>query len=330
MTDFPVLMYVMGIKRWRAEKSWPLPASRLQQQTLFLSKEKPSSIPGDWFSILNRNNNFLLSPDAGSVASAGENPVLTHDPENLHGRQSRSEVRWGGSMYTTTADNYLDERADELGALTFTTEPLAEDLEITGPLLLTFRARTEFGRPLAQQAVHTIMTMIKKVIGTDSNLVLDLMDREDVQWIIELNDVFPNGQAKNITSGWLSAWHRPYDVSDAQDAISHGLDPAYTPFDPFYDTPDKQPLAIQQGQIYTYAIELWPAGNVFKAGHRIRISISGSDFPHLLPMLRPSASTLIIDTDHPAQLDFTTVNAENEGIDWRWVDDVDGYLLEEK
>ena len=55
---------------------------------------------------------------------------------------------------------------------------------------------------------------IKKIFNVDTNLLLDLMDREDVQWVIEVNDVFPDGRAKNITSGWLSAWHRPYDPDE--------------------------------------------------------------------------------------------------------------------
>ena len=33
------------------------------------------------------------------------------------------------------------------------------------------------------------------------------------------------------------------------------------------------------GKIYRYEIDLWATGNVFKAGHRIRLYISSSNFP---------------------------------------------------
>jgi hypothetical protein len=66
---------------------------------------------------------------------------------------------------------------------------------------------------------------------------------------------------------------------------------------------------------------------VFKAGHRVRVSISASDFPHLLPVLRPSTSTLVIDAVHPAQLDFNAVTDGGEGTEWKWIEDVNAYLL---
>ena len=71
----------------------------------------------------------------------------------------------------------------------------------------------------------------------------------------------------------------------AKRSSQHALDPAYVPFDPFYDRPDKNPLAINEGELYQYTVELWPTCNVFKKGHRIRVSLSGSDFPHLLPVI---------------------------------------------
>jgi hypothetical protein len=330
MAEFPVLLYVMGAEQWRAEKSWPLPAARLKSQTLFLTRQKPSMIQNDWFSVANSAFNYLLSENVSGLDANEDTPVLIHDPDRLHGETSRSQVRWGGRMSTTWQDAFIDERRDETGVLTFTTEPLQQDLEIAGPLLLSFWARTVFDRPLKQEAVQKTIGLIKKIFDVDTNLLLDLMDREDVQWVIEVNDVFPDGKAKNITSGWLSAWHRPYDPGELPEAVEHRTDPSYTPFDPFYDMPDKNPRPIKAGELYPYAIELWPMDCVFKAGHRVRISISASDFPHLLPVLRPSTSTLVIDGEHPAQLDFTAVIDSGEGTEWKWIEDVNKYLAGEK
>ncbi len=84
---------------------------------------------------------------------------------------------------------------------------------------------------------------------------------------------------------------------------------------------------ISEDQVYPYIIELWPTDNVFKKGHRIRISISASDFPHFLPFLRPSKNTIVLDEDHQARLDFQIANKDDESITWKWIDDIDGYLL---
>ena len=36
---------------------------------------------------------------------------------------------------------------------------------------------------------------------------------------------------------------------------------------------------IEPGKIYKYSIDLWATGNLFKAGHRIRLYVSSSNFP---------------------------------------------------
>ena len=50
---------------------------------------------------------------------------------------------------------------DEVDVLTFTTEPLEADMEIAGPLTLTFWAKTEFNMPVAAYNVSGEYAMIK-------------------------------------------------------------------------------------------------------------------------------------------------------------------------
>jgi predicted acyl esterase len=268
-------------------------------------------------------------------------PVLKHDPTNLHGITSRSAQRWFGfsplTMITQTfkyefglsADAltlWEDERIDETGVLTFTTGPLAEDLEITGPLKLTFWASTEFNDPMTQAKIDQTLATIRNEfdIEGNENMLVNLAEREDVQWVVEVNDVFPMGRAKNITSGWLSAAHRPYNPANPTKT-----DPAYTDFDPFYNYSDKNPDTISENTIYEYVVEIWPTSNVFKKGHRIRVSISASDFPHLFPVLTPSKNIIVLDENHQARLDFKVVNKNNEGVTWKWIDDIGDHLLTE-
>ncbi len=60
------------------------------------------------------------------------------------------------------------------------------------------------------------------------------------------------------------------------------------------------------------------------------MSLSASDFPHLLPILYPSNNTIVIDERHEARIDFTTTNGANEGSTWKWIGgtaDANKYLL---
>jgi len=46
-----------------------------------------------------------------------------------------------------------------------------------------------------------------------------------------------------------------------------------------YRESTKQAALITPGKVYRYTIDLWATANVFKAGHRIRLYISSSNFP---------------------------------------------------
>ena len=71
----------------------------------------------------------------------------------------------------------------------------------------------------------------------------------------------------------------------------------------------EQPEMIVPGQVYKYTIDLWATSNVFKAGHRVRLYISSSNFPRFNrnlntgePMLGASSSLVARQTVyHDAQ-----------------------------
>jgi len=317
MHEFPVILKVMGDGRWRAEKNWPLPASRVNARSFYLSKLTPSAIAIDWYTHDSRNPRFGLTETPGVNDYAGANPLMTHaaTASQLHGRFSRSVIRWSmGATAITPLGDIEDERLDEIGVPTFTTEPLSADLEITGPLTLHFWAKSRFEGPQATLNPQPLLDLINKSYGLEHNMLEDQLKEKTVQWIAEVNDVFPDGRARNITSGWLRASHRPYDPANPT-----ALDPAYRPFDPYYDYPDRNPAAIQEDQLYEYVVEIWPTCNVFRKGHRVRVSLSGSDYPHLLPPLTPSRNEIVIDAEHRAALNFSSVNQNDEGATWKWI-----------
>jgi hypothetical protein len=74
------------------------------------------------------------------------------------------------------------------------------------------------------------------------------------------------------------------------------------------------PRLLEPGKIYKYAIDLWATSNTFKAGHRIRLYVSSSNFPRFdrnrntgEPILGGSRivkahQTVYHDKDHPSAL----------------------------
>ena len=103
--------------------------------------------------------------------------------------------------------------------LVYTTEPLQEDMEVTGPVSLTLFA--------SSNALDTDFT------GT-------------------LVDVHPNGEAIIICEGLLRARFRG--------SI-------------------EEPALMDPGIVYELSVDMWETSNVFKAGHRIRLEVSSSNFP---------------------------------------------------
>ena len=67
-----------------------------------------------------------------------------------------------------------------------------------------------------------------------------------------LADVAPDGYARFLTDGIVRARYRDST---------------------------KQASAVRPGEVNKYAIDMWATGNVFKAGHRIRLYVSSSNFP---------------------------------------------------
>jgi len=75
----------------------------------------------------------------------------------------------------------------------------------------------------------------------------------DTDFTVKLLDVFPDGAAYNISEGIVRARFR--------------------------DSVYEEEKLLKPGEVYRFDIELHPTANVFKAGHRIRIHVSSSNWP---------------------------------------------------
>ena len=111
----------------------------------------------------------------------------------------------------------IEQRAD---VLVYSTEPLAEDLEVTGPIRLTLYASSS---------------------APDTDFTAKLVDVDECGCF-----------ARNLTDGIMRARVRE-SKSD--------------------------PKLMTAGKVYEFDIDMWSTSNLFKAGHRIRLEVSSSNFP---------------------------------------------------
>ena len=139
----PLRLFVMGANVWRGEHEWPL--ARTEWTDAFLAADGGLSIGG--------------SPPAAGTAP----DHFTYDPDN-------PVPSWGAQFQSADLGGPRDRRAVEARAdvLTFTTEPLEHDVEVTGPIAVELWAMT---------------------------------DAPDTDWTAALVDVFPDGRAIILCEG---------------------------------------------------------------------------------------------------------------------------------
>lgn len=202
----PLRLFVMGVNEWRDEHEWPLARTEWQEWYLH-SGGRANSLLGDG-ALDTQAPSSDETPD--QFAYDPDNPVPTTGGTNCC---SPLIVPWGP----------YDQRLVEMrgDVLCYTSAPLAQDLEVTGPITLTLYAAT---------------------------------DGPDTDWTGKLVDVAPNGYAMNLCDGIIRARYR-------EDRAA--------------------PKLLEPGKVYEYEIDLWVTSNVFRAGHRLRLEVSSSNFPRL-------------------------------------------------
>jgi putative CocE/NonD family hydrolase len=214
MEEAPARLYVRGANIWREEDEWPLPRARY--------------VPY-----------YLSKGPSGSVTSLNDGGLGPEPPAADEGATSYTYPDW--KWTNGVVGNGPDGRPDPVRrVLTFTSAPLADDLEVTGPIVLKLFASS---------------------------------DQIDTRFIVKLADQHPQDDARrakavqpaftNVSKGWLKASHREKDLSRS------------TLLRPFYTHTNPQPLT--PGEIYQFDIEVLPCAYVFKKGHRIRLEIANGD-----------------------------------------------------
>jgi uncharacterized protein len=156
--------------------------------------------------------------------------------------------------------------------LTFTTAPLAADVEICGPVRLTLHASSS---------------------ARDTDFFVKLSDQVPQDAADRAKGLNPS--AELVTRGWLRASHRALDPERSTREV------------PFHTHRDPQPLA--PGEITRFDISLEPQAYRFRAGHRIRLEIVNGDspvtealWPHYYRPDKIGTDTIHHDAAHPSEL----------------------------
>ncbi len=147
----PILIYVMGANRWREENEWPPARARFTPYYL------RAGVAGAAATLY--DGQLSVEPPRAMEDSA----AYTYDPNDP------VPTLGGNTLYL--ASGPTDQRRADAKSLTFTSEPLQQDLEVTGPV---------------QAVLHAMSSAV------------------DTDWVVRLSDVYPDGRSILIVDGILA------------------------------------------------------------------------------------------------------------------------------
>lgn len=160
----PVKLFVMGDNQWRYEKEWPL--ARTQYTKFYMNPVK-----------------------SGTIESLNDGKLTTRAPQKMnrpltykYDPMNPTPTRGGATLYSfpfgpkgAPGAGPLDQSPIETSMLTFTSDPMKSDLEVTGP--------------------------VKAVLYAASSAV-------DTDWVVRVTDVGPDGKSITVVDGIQRARYR--------------------------------------------------------------------------------------------------------------------------
>ena len=194
---------------------------------------------------------FVMGADKWRTANTWPLPGTRYVKYYLHSRGSANSVRGNGWLSTS--------KSISSGAATdrYTYNPRHPVPSIGGRFQASVPGGPYDQRPLLGRHDVLVFTTAPlrrslAVIGPITVTLYASSSAKDTDWTAKLDDVYPNGTSMLIEYGIQRARYRNSETN---------------------------PSLIHPGRIYKYTIHIWPTANLFKAGHRIRLEISSSNFP---------------------------------------------------
>ena len=127
----------------------------------------------------------------------------------------------------------------------------------------------------------------KTIGGPISARIYASATTKDTQWVAEIEDVNPHGKSRPLTEGALLGSLR------ARNAHRTWRSPhTHLPLLPFHRYTRSSRRPVTPGKTVRYDIEIFPTLDTILAGHRLRITLTTADAPHLQPAA-PVATKLI-------------------------------------
>jgi putative CocE/NonD family hydrolase len=160
----------------------------------------------------------------------------------------------------------------------FNSSPILTDMTLVEPLGLSYTTE-----PFAADVVSAGPASLELVLSSTA-------PETDIFTVV--SDVAPDGTAHPVATGRLRTAYPGVDLSRSL------VDDTGAIVQPYgrYDQPDPAPI----GQERRYHVELWPIGNRFQAGHRLRLHIVGASAYHQ-PSL-PALNTIRLGGDNGSRL----------------------------
>jgi predicted acyl esterase len=138
----------------------------------------------------------------------------------------------------------LDNRRLQRAALTYTTEPFTSPRLLAGPITLT---------------VHATATTTETL------------------WVAHLDDVFPDGTSRPLTQGALLGSLRALDPARTW-SLPDGV-----VLHPHHLSTRAAAQPVVPGELTRYDVEIFATAALIESDHRLRLTLTTYDFPHLVP-----------------------------------------------
>lgn len=206
-----------------------------------------------------RNTRLYLSGSRSGTAPSINDGTLSTSAPTSSGSDPLVWAPVGPAMCDRSTDQWM------MGALTVATSSLPAAVPClhddrpaqTGPTALTYTsAPFAHGRRLEGPVRATIYATATST---------------ETEWVVTLEDVAPDGTSRPLTQGALLGSQRAVDGARSWPTM---------PYHPYTAAAQR---AVTPEARTRYDVEVFPTMSTIAAGHRLRVTISSTDFPHLLP-----------------------------------------------
>jgi predicted acyl esterase len=207
-----------------------------------------------WFDhwLKGRENSIIEEPPISVYVMGGD--FWKYEEEWLPPRAKKSDYHLHG-------DGFLKTEADTTAKIvSYAHDP---GVGTTAGLMSLFALGIDYPREQSEDNIRSltfdtpVFPETTEIIGEPLlNLTLST-DMPDAAITAKLCDVAPDGRSVLITQGWLRLSRR--------EGLEH-------------------PQQIQADKNYEISLKLWPCDHQLKDGHRLRLCLALSDFPHIFPL----------------------------------------------